>query len=201
MDLYVRRGCDDKFSPLGELIKRWGRVPFLPGPSAPPLLNVPPTSQPNLEQMQQLQQHQEQLKALHAQYLLQQQAMQQQLLRQIQMQQIQQIMQHMQENEQYKNLSPAQQKQIAMQLLLKQPPQPVMMPMQQPSKLSPRSPPSEAAPMNDHPPHHLVTPHSIAPCLNPVIYRRRTGQSGGSPSQYPWLSQYPQVGIPLVCGM
>lgn len=43
--------------------------------------NVPPTSQPNLEQMQQLQQHQEQLKALHAQYLLQQQAMQQQLLR------------------------------------------------------------------------------------------------------------------------
>lgn len=55
------------------------------------------------------------------------------------MQQIQQIMQHMQENEQYKNLSPAEQKQIAMQLLLKQPPQPVMMPMQQPSKLSPRS--------------------------------------------------------------
>nr|XP_022340594.1 GRB10-interacting GYF protein 2-like isoform X2 [Crassostrea virginica] len=153
MDLYVRRGCDDKFSPLGELIKRWGRVPFLPGPAAPPLLNVPPTSQPSIDQMQQLAQHQEQLKALHAQYLLQQQAMQQQLFRQIQMQQIQQIMQHMQESEQYKNLSPAQQKQIAMQLLLKQAPQPVMMPpMQSPSKLSPRSPPSEAAALNDHPP-------------------------------------------------
>lgn len=96
----------------GELIKRWGRVPFLPGPAAPPLLvckfpnlcntnfsnlmcihyihtgifeflrqNVPPTSQPSIDQMQQLAQHQEQLKALHAQYLLQQQAMQQQLFR------------------------------------------------------------------------------------------------------------------------
>ena len=43
--------------------------------------NVPPTSQPSIDQMQQLAQHQEQLKALHAQYLLQQQAMQQQLFR------------------------------------------------------------------------------------------------------------------------
>ncbi|XP_048776485.1 GRB10-interacting GYF protein 2-like isoform X2 [Ostrea edulis] len=149
MDLYVRRGCDDKFSPLGELIKRWGRVPFLPGPAAPPLLNVAPSSQPSLEQMQHLQQ-QEQLKALHAQYLLQQQVMQQQLLRQIQMQQIQQVMQHMQENEQYKNLSPTQQKQIAMQLMKQA--QPVMLPMQSVSKLSPRSPPTEAASLSDHPP-------------------------------------------------
>ncbi|XP_061162750.1 GRB10-interacting GYF protein 2-like [Saccostrea echinata] len=149
MDLYVRRGCDDKFSPLGELIKRWGRVPFLPGPAAPPLLNAPPTSQPSLEQLH-LQQQQEQLKALHAQYLLQQQVMHQQLLRQFQMQQIQQIMQHVQENSQYKNLSPAQQKQIAMQLLMKQT-TPVMLPMQ--PKLSPRSPPTEvAASLADHPP-------------------------------------------------
>lgn len=196
MDLYVRRGCDDKFSPLGELIKRWGRVPFLPGPSAPPLLNVPPTSQPNLEQMQQLQQHQEQLKALHAQYLLQQQAMQQQLLRQIQMQQIQQIMQHMQENEQYKNLSPAQQKQIAMQLLLKQPPQPVMMPMQQPSKLSPRSPPSEAAPMNDHPPTSSSHPSFHRSMSQPSDLQAEDGSIWGVAQSVPMAQPVPPGGNP-----
>ena len=37
MNLLVKRGCDETFQPLGELIKRWGRVPFLPGPSPPPL--------------------------------------------------------------------------------------------------------------------------------------------------------------------
>ncbi len=37
MNLLVKRGCDDVFHPLGELIKRWGRVPFLPGPTPPPI--------------------------------------------------------------------------------------------------------------------------------------------------------------------
>ena len=37
MNLLVKRGCDDIFQPLGELIKRWGRVPFLSGPTPPPL--------------------------------------------------------------------------------------------------------------------------------------------------------------------
>ena len=37
MNLLVKRGCDDLFQPLGELIKRWGRVPFLNGPTPPPL--------------------------------------------------------------------------------------------------------------------------------------------------------------------
>ncbi|KAM4820520.1 LOW QUALITY PROTEIN: GRB10-interacting GYF protein 1 [Thomomys bottae] len=38
MSLLVKRGCDEGFQPLGEVIKMWGRVPFGPGPSPPPLL-------------------------------------------------------------------------------------------------------------------------------------------------------------------
>ncbi|KAF7700899.1 GRB10-interacting GYF protein 1 isoform X1 [Silurus meridionalis] len=38
MTLLVKRGCDEGFQPLGEVIKMWGRVPFSPGPSPPPLL-------------------------------------------------------------------------------------------------------------------------------------------------------------------
>ncbi|ERE76152.1 PERQ amino acid-rich with GYF domain-containing protein 1 [Cricetulus griseus] len=38
MSLLVKRGCDEGFQPLGEVIKMWGRVPFAPGPSPPPLL-------------------------------------------------------------------------------------------------------------------------------------------------------------------
>uniref|UniRef100_UPI00215A0D3D GRB10-interacting GYF protein 1 n=1 Tax=Homo sapiens TaxID=9606 RepID=UPI00215A0D3D len=33
MSLLVKRGCDEGFQPLGEVIKMWGRVPFAPGPS------------------------------------------------------------------------------------------------------------------------------------------------------------------------
>uniref|UniRef100_A0A3Q3X0Q0 GYF domain-containing protein n=1 Tax=Mola mola TaxID=94237 RepID=A0A3Q3X0Q0_MOLML len=38
MTLLVKRGCDEGFQPLGDVIKMWGRVPFVPGPSPPPLL-------------------------------------------------------------------------------------------------------------------------------------------------------------------
>ncbi|KAI5104559.1 GRB10-interacting GYF protein 1 isoform X4, partial [Silurus meridionalis] len=38
MSLLVKRGCDEGFQPLGDVIKMWGRVPFAPGPSPPPLL-------------------------------------------------------------------------------------------------------------------------------------------------------------------
>lgn len=51
MTLLVKRGCDEGFQPLGDVIKMWGRVPFAPGPSPPPLLmrQLPPTqrSQPS----------------------------------------------------------------------------------------------------------------------------------------------------------
>lgn len=42
MSLLVKRGCDEGFQPLGEVIKMWGRVPFAPGPSPPPLLHNHP---------------------------------------------------------------------------------------------------------------------------------------------------------------
>ena len=35
--LLLRRNCDDKFAQLGDLTKVFGRVPFLPGPTVPPL--------------------------------------------------------------------------------------------------------------------------------------------------------------------
>ncbi|XP_051900412.1 GRB10-interacting GYF protein 2-like isoform X5 [Pristis pectinata] len=41
MSLLVKRGCDEGFQPLGDVIKMWGRVPFAPGPSPPPLLPNP----------------------------------------------------------------------------------------------------------------------------------------------------------------
>uniref|UniRef100_A0A3Q3AK25 GRB10 interacting GYF protein 2 n=1 Tax=Kryptolebias marmoratus TaxID=37003 RepID=A0A3Q3AK25_KRYMA len=37
MSLLVKRGCDEVFQPLGEIMKIWGRVPFSPGPAPPPL--------------------------------------------------------------------------------------------------------------------------------------------------------------------
>ncbi|XP_060552783.1 uncharacterized protein LOC132714066 [Ruditapes philippinarum] len=52
MNLSIRRGCDEQFSQLGELIQRWGRVPFLPGPSPAPLMN---DSSPDISQQQQQQ--------------------------------------------------------------------------------------------------------------------------------------------------
>lgn len=35
--LMVRRACDERYTTLGELMKICGRVPFIPGPSIPPL--------------------------------------------------------------------------------------------------------------------------------------------------------------------
>ncbi|KAI1902563.1 hypothetical protein AGOR_G00017170 [Albula goreensis] len=45
MTLLVKRGCDEGFQPLGDVIKMWGRVPFAPGPSPPPLLVSQPPPQ------------------------------------------------------------------------------------------------------------------------------------------------------------
>ncbi|KAJ8008412.1 hypothetical protein DPEC_G00104550 [Dallia pectoralis] len=46
MSLLVKRGCDEGFQPLGDVIKMWGRVPFAPGPSPPPLLVRAPPPRP-----------------------------------------------------------------------------------------------------------------------------------------------------------
>lgn len=37
MSLLVKRGCDEVFQPLGEIMKIWGRVPFTLGSAPPPL--------------------------------------------------------------------------------------------------------------------------------------------------------------------
>ncbi|XP_057189251.1 GRB10-interacting GYF protein 2 isoform X6 [Triplophysa rosa] len=38
MTLQVKRGCDEMFQPLGDIMKLWGRVPFTPGPTLPPMV-------------------------------------------------------------------------------------------------------------------------------------------------------------------
>lgn len=38
MCLKVKRGCDHHFQPLGDLMKQWGHVPFVPGPIHPPIV-------------------------------------------------------------------------------------------------------------------------------------------------------------------
>ncbi|CAH1772880.1 unnamed protein product [Owenia fusiformis] len=143
MNLLIKRGCDERFQPLGELIKRWNRVPFLPGPPPPPLLNNPNTEadskdQPDPVQQQQQQPQQQtaptsvaapsgptpsavtpdQVRALQQQYLMQQQLIQQQaLMRQLQMQA---LLQQLGQQEAFAKLNPQQQQQLALQLLLKQ---------------------------------------------------------------------------------
>ncbi|XP_026154438.1 GRB10-interacting GYF protein 1 isoform X3 [Mastacembelus armatus] len=68
MTLLVKRGCDEGFQPLGDVIKMWGRVPFAPGPSPPPLLG-------NLDQ-ERLKKQQEMAAAALYQQLQQQQLFQ-----------------------------------------------------------------------------------------------------------------------------
>ncbi|XP_056317203.1 GRB10-interacting GYF protein 1 isoform X5 [Danio aesculapii] len=75
MNLLVKRGCDEGFQPLGEVIKMWGRVPFAPGPSPPPLLG-------NMDQ-ERLKKQQELAAATALYQQLQQQQQQQQQLFQL----------------------------------------------------------------------------------------------------------------------
>ncbi|XP_076000686.1 GRB10-interacting GYF protein 2 isoform X3 [Genypterus blacodes] len=72
MSLLVKRGCDDVFQPLGEIIKIWGRVPFAPGPAPPPLQGD--GDQERLKRQQELTAlNLYQLQQLQYQYLLRQQ--------------------------------------------------------------------------------------------------------------------------------
>ncbi|XP_039618179.1 GRB10-interacting GYF protein 2 isoform X2 [Polypterus senegalus] len=72
MTLLVKRGCDEIFQPLGEVIKMWGRVPFAPGPSPPPILGD--LDQERLKRQQELTAlNLYQLQQLQYQYLLRQQ--------------------------------------------------------------------------------------------------------------------------------
>ncbi|KAL0965950.1 hypothetical protein UPYG_G00288560 [Umbra pygmaea] len=83
MTLLVKRGCDEVFQALGEIIKIWGRVPFALGPAPPPLLSDAGDQERlkrqqeltalNLYQLQQLQ-YQYVLRQQYAQALAQQKA-------------------------------------------------------------------------------------------------------------------------------
>ncbi|XP_030015703.1 GRB10-interacting GYF protein 2 isoform X1 [Sphaeramia orbicularis] len=72
MSLLVKRGCDEVFQPLGEIMKIWGRVPFTPGPAPPPLQGD--GDQERLKRQQELTAlNMYQLQQLQYQYLLRQQ--------------------------------------------------------------------------------------------------------------------------------
>ncbi|KAJ8389596.1 hypothetical protein AAFF_G00118330 [Aldrovandia affinis] len=72
MTLLVKRGCDELFQPLGDIIKIWGRVPFTPGPSPQPLMGD--VDQERLKRQQELTAlNLYQLQQLQYQYLLRQQ--------------------------------------------------------------------------------------------------------------------------------
>ncbi|KAM3604099.1 uncharacterized protein V6R79_006295 [Siganus canaliculatus] len=82
MSLLVKRGCDEVFQALGEIMKIWGRVPFAPGPAPPPLQGDGDQERVkrhqeltalNLYQLQQLQ-YQYLLRQQYAQALAQQKA-------------------------------------------------------------------------------------------------------------------------------
>uniref|UniRef100_A0A671N4L9 PERQ amino acid-rich with GYF domain-containing protein 2-like n=1 Tax=Sinocyclocheilus anshuiensis TaxID=1608454 RepID=A0A671N4L9_9TELE len=72
MTLQVKRGCDEMFQPLGEMMKLWGRVPFTPGPTLPPILGD--EDQERMKRQQEINVlNMYQLQQLQYQYLLRQQ--------------------------------------------------------------------------------------------------------------------------------
>uniref|UniRef100_A0A672PV71 GYF domain-containing protein n=1 Tax=Sinocyclocheilus grahami TaxID=75366 RepID=A0A672PV71_SINGR len=72
MTLQVKRGCDEMFQPLGEMMKLWGRVPFTPGPMLPPILGD--EAQERMKRQQEINVlNMYQLQQLQYQYLLRQQ--------------------------------------------------------------------------------------------------------------------------------
>ncbi|XP_019959307.2 GRB10-interacting GYF protein 2 isoform X2 [Paralichthys olivaceus] len=72
VSLLVKRGCDEVFQALGEIMKIWGRVPFTPGPAPPPLQGE--GDQERLKRQQELTAlNLYQLQQLQYQYLLRQQ--------------------------------------------------------------------------------------------------------------------------------
>ncbi|CAB3979435.1 GRB10-interacting GYF 2-like [Paramuricea clavata] len=89
MQLSVRRQCDAVYLSLGDLIKRWKRVPFLPGASPPPITRQQVINEQTMFMQQQLllqQQQQQQQQQQHYQHL-QKQAILQQIQQQQQLQQ------------------------------------------------------------------------------------------------------------------
>ena len=105
MALSVRRGCDERFVQLGELTKMWGRLPFLAGPTVPPMkaTDVHPMVAEQ-EKLQMIQQH-----------LLQQQLFQQQMMQQQHLMRQQAVIAKLSQMDGWSTLSPLQQQQIVSQ--------------------------------------------------------------------------------------
>ncbi len=53
LDLMIKRGRDDKFSPLGVVSNNWGRIPFTSGPTPPTLPQPAQLQKPVMPQQQQ----------------------------------------------------------------------------------------------------------------------------------------------------
>ncbi|XP_069695255.1 GRB10-interacting GYF protein 2 isoform X2 [Periplaneta americana] len=124
LNLLVRRSCDECYSQLGDLIKLWGRVPFMPGPTFPPIkpadtvsTSVSTTVQPTMTQgvttptlpsgldQESLLMQQYQYQLLQRQFLLRQQA----------------VAGKLSQTERWSTLSPLEQQQLIMQQMLSQP--------------------------------------------------------------------------------
>lgn len=105
MALSVRRACDERYVQLGELTKMWGRLPFLAGPTIPPMKasDVHPIVAEQ-EKLQMLQQH-----------LIQQQLFQQQMIQQQHMIRQQAIIAKLSQMDGWSALPPVQQQQIVSQ--------------------------------------------------------------------------------------
>lgn len=123
MALMVRRGCDERFAQLGELIKTWGKVPFMCNTNPPPL-RVNPLSNPMNPPLTQnnvpppaLQQSNKEIMRMIQQHLLQQQIAQQMIRQQAQ---IQQLINQLKQEESFNNLSPQQQQMVVTQHLIAQ---------------------------------------------------------------------------------
>ena len=73
----IKRGCDEKFLPLGVVTNNWGRIPFTSGPQPQPQVNN--TTKPQPQQSQQPQQQQQQQQQPSKEHLLQQMQLFQQM--------------------------------------------------------------------------------------------------------------------------
>lgn len=142
MGLLVKRTTDDAFQPLGEVIKQWGRVPFIPGPQPPPFKGVP--EHVHRQQQQQLI-AQQQYQQLMQRHYLQQQLFHQQALMMQQQQQLQHNQQQLQQGPQSpQHSSPQNPSPPSTQLTQTQSTQGRMSPAQAPSRPQALSPHTES---------------------------------------------------------
>ena len=84
LSLMVKRGCDEKFLPLGVVSTNWGRIPFTSGPQPIPQVHIQ-----QQQQIQQLQQLQQQVKQINPQQNWSKEQIIQQMQMYTQMQQLQ----------------------------------------------------------------------------------------------------------------